>query len=63
MLAMMPLVSQAPRPQMKSASSREVKNGGTVSMWVESVTASGSPHWAKTLKRRGSTSMRSMRPS
>ena len=34
----MPLVSQAPRPQMYSSSSREAKNGGTVSMWVESVT-------------------------
>ena len=63
MLAMMPLVSQAPRPQMYSSSSREAKNGGTVSMWVESVTTSGSPHWAKTLKRRGSTSMRSTWPS
>ena len=38
MEAMMPLVSQAPRPQMNSSSSREAKNGGTVSMWVESVT-------------------------
>jgi len=28
MLAMMPLVSQAPRPQMKSSSSREEKKGG-----------------------------------
>ncbi len=35
----MPLVSQAPRPQMNSSSSREGKNGGTVSMWVESVTS------------------------
>ncbi len=63
MAAMMPLVSQAPRPQMCSSSSREAKKGGTVSMWVESVTASRSPHCAKTLKRRGSTSMRSTRPS
>ena len=61
--AMMPLVSQAARPQMYSSSSREGKKGGTVSMWVESVTAGWSPHWAKTLKRCGSTSMRSMRPS
>ena len=45
----MPLVSQAPRPQMCSSSSREVKNGGTVSMWVESVTLSRLPHWAKML--------------
>ena len=36
--AMMPLVSHAPRPQMYSSSSREAKNGGTVSMCVESVT-------------------------
>ena len=36
----MPLVSHAPRPQMWSSSSREAKNGGTVSMWVESVTVS-----------------------
>ena len=34
----MPLVSQAPRPQMYSSSSRDGKNGGTVSMCVESVT-------------------------
>ena len=34
----MPLVSQAPRPQMCVSSSREAKKGGTVSMWVESVT-------------------------
>ena len=53
----MPLVSQAPRPQMYSSSSREGKNGGTVSMWVESVTT-GSPKVAKTLKRCGSTSIR-----
>jgi len=62
MQAMMPLVSQAPRPQMCSSSSREAMKGGTVSMWVERVTVSGSPHWAKTLKRRGSTSMRSIVP-
>ena len=43
MAAMMPLVSQAPRPQMNSSSSREGKNGGTVSMWVESVTVGRSP--------------------
>ena len=53
--AMMPLVSHAPRPQMYSSSSREGKNGGTVSMCVESVTT-GSPHQASTLKRFGSTS-------
>src|ERR1035438_5225349 len=63
MQAMMPLVSQAPRPQMNSASSREAKKGGTVSMWVERVTASELPHCAKTLKRRGSTWMRSTWPS
>ena len=60
--AMMPLVSQAPRPQMYSSSSREAKKGGTVSMWVERVTA-GVAEWAKTLKRRASTSMRSTVPS
>ena len=63
MEAMMPLVSHAPRPQTWSSSSREAKNGGTVSMWVESVTVSSLPHWAKMLNRRGSTSMRSTRPS
>ncbi len=40
---MMPLVSHAPRPQMYSSSSREAKNGGTVSMWVESVTSRLAP--------------------
>ena len=43
MEAMMPLASQAPRPQMCSSSSREAKNGGTVSMWVESVTTGVAP--------------------
>ncbi len=62
MAAMMPLVSHAPRPQMNSSSSREVKNGGTVSMWVESVTVSGSPNCANTLARRGSTSIASTVP-
>ena len=50
--AMMPLVSQAPRPQMYWSSSREGKNGGTVSIWVDNVTM-GSPNVASTLKRRG----------
>ena len=61
MEAMMPLVSQAPRPQMNSSSSREGTKGGTVSMWVESVTT-GSPKAAKTLKRCGSTSIFSTLP-
>ena len=59
--AMMPLVSHAPRPQINSPSSRDAKNGGTVSMCVESVTT-GSPQCANTLKRCGSTGMRSTRP-
>ena len=61
MAAMMPLVSQAPRPQMCWSSSREGKNGGTVSMCVESVTV-GSPHQARTLLRRGSTGISSACP-
>src|SRR5438876_318124 len=43
MAAIIPFASQEPRPQMKSPSSREPKKGGTVSIWVESVTT-GSPH-------------------
>src|SRR6266404_5032356 len=59
--AMMPFASQDPRPQMNSLSSREAKNGGTVSMCVESVMI-GSPQQAKTLSRLGSTGMRSIWP-
>ena len=47
---------------IRSASSRAGKNGGTVSMCVESVTT-GVSHIARTLKRRGSTSMHSTIPS
>ncbi len=52
MEAMMPLVSQAARPQMNSLSSREGKNGGTVSMWVESVTV-GSPKRSEHVEAAG----------
>src|SRR3954449_7504113 len=61
MAAIPPLVSHAPRPRMNSSSSEEGKNGGTVSMWVESTTA-GSPHAAKTLKRSPSTGIFSTAP-
>src|SRR4029077_10094769 len=56
-----PLASHAPRPQRNSSSSREGKNGGTVSICVESVTI-GLPQLAKTLKRCASTCMRSRWP-
>ena len=59
--AMMPFVSHAPLPQMYSSSSREGMNGGTVSMWVDSVTA-GSPNAAYTFHRPGSTSVFSAVP-
>ena len=62
MEAMMPLVSQAPRPQICSPSSREGMKGGTVSMWVERTTM-GSPKRTKTLSRSGSTGIRSAMPS
>ena len=55
-------VAGAAAPDVIRRPRAKAKNGGTVSMWVESVTASRSPHCAKTLKRRGSTSMRSTRP-
>src|SRR5580658_3022597 len=61
MLAMMPLASAEPRPQMNSGSSRDAKKGGTVSMCVERVT-SGTTQWAKTLKRLASTGQRSTAP-
>ena len=60
--AMMPFVSHAPRPRINSSSSLEGKNGGTVSMWVDSVTT-GVPHVAKTLKRSGETSICSTAPA
>ena len=41
--AMIPFVSHAPRPQIAFSSSREGKNGGTVSIWVER-TIVGSPN-------------------
>jgi len=59
--AIIPFASHEPRPQIKSPSSREPKNGGTVSMCVESVTT-GSPQHARILSRSGSAWMRSICP-
>ena len=47
--AMMPLASQAPRPQKNSSSSLKGKKGGTVSMCVDSVTI-GVPSACKNVK-------------
>ena len=44
MAAMMPLASAEPRPQMNSSSSLEGKNGGTVSICVDSVTFGRAPN-------------------
>src|SRR5215472_7617654 len=60
MAAMMPLASQEPRPWIKVSSSREGKNGGTVSRCVERVTT-GSPKERNRLSRSGSALCRSRR--
>ena len=54
-------IARAAAPDKCSASSREAKNGGTVSMCVESVTT-GLPQLASTLNRPGSTSILSTAP-
>src|SRR4029077_163766 len=59
--AIIPLVSHAPRPRTNSPSSLDAKNGGTVSMCVDSVTT-GVPQAAKTLNRSVETSIRSPDP-